>query len=91
MLLFVIMRYVFEIFAYIYIISHFQPKHYYFRNIDIRYEQLKFILDRGMYKVLVEVYEGYPYEPIGNYSLSFEIYEKHSWGTGRIKKKKSAL
>ena len=65
------------------IICNHEPKHYYFRNIDVKFEQVKFLFEAGKYKIVFEVYEGYPFETVGNYSLSLEVYEKNVWRKGR--------
>ncbi|KAL5284242.1 hypothetical protein ACFFRR_006490 [Megaselia abdita] len=54
---------------------HKADEHYYARNVDIS-STLVNLLEYGKYKICLDVYEGSQKEPVGNYSLSFEIYEK---------------
>ncbi|KAL5277159.1 hypothetical protein ACFFRR_002407 [Megaselia abdita] len=49
--------------------------HYQLRNADIPPQFFGLFMDPGKYKVELHVYEGYPYDTVGNWSVSFDISE----------------
>ena len=69
---------VFNIFYYYFICIYciLQPGHYYFKNFGRSYNNFGYVLEHGTYKVSIETYEGYPYIPLGNYSLFFDVMRK---------------